>query len=289
MYDVHRLRLLRELRLRGTLAAVGAALGYSPSAISHQLAVLEREVGVPLLEPVGRGVRLTATADVLVGHAEAVLRELERAEAGVAASRGAVMGTVRIATFQTAAHTIVPRALAALTAQHPSLDVRFSHIDAPAAIPGLVAREFDVVLSERYPGEPATPRAGVLTDELARDALRLAVPDSWPGEALSDLADAPWIMEHVGTNARAWSDAMCRGAGFEPRVAFETADVLLHAQLIDRGLAAGFLPDLVAARAGGIRLHDTGRSRTIESSVRAGSETSPAIAAVRAALHRAVA
>ena len=112
MYDLHRLRLLRELKHRGTLAAVGEALGYSASAISHQLAILEREVGVPVLEPVGRRVRLTDAAELLVAHTERVLLELEQAEAAIAASRTSVSGQVRIATFQTAAHAIVPRTAA---------------------------------------------------------------------------------------------------------------------------------------------------------------------------------
>lgn len=119
VYDVHRLRILREVRLRGTLAAVASALGYSPSAISHQLSILELETGATLLESVGRGVRLTPTALALVTHAENVLRELVRAEATVAAHRTDVVGTVRVATFQTAAWALVPAAVRSLAERHP--------------------------------------------------------------------------------------------------------------------------------------------------------------------------
>lgn len=284
MYDLHRLRLLRELSLRGTLAAVAAALGYSASAVSHQLSILEREVGAELLEPVGRRVRLTATAHALVAHTETIIRELELAEATVAASRAEVNGTVRIATFQTVAHTVVPAALGQLHAAHPQLNVTFAHVDAEAAIPGLIAREFDVVLSERYPGQPPQPTAGVDTETLLTDPLSIAVPASWSAHSLEALADAPWVMEHEGTSARAWSTALCRHAGFEPRVTFQSSDVYLHANLIARGFAAGTLPGLMAASDREIELISTGVSRTIELSLRTGSGAAPAISAVRGAL-----
>ncbi|MGH1554350.1 LysR family transcriptional regulator [Streptomyces sp. L7] len=97
MFDLHRLRLLRELKHRGTLAAVAAALSYSPSAVSQQLSQLESEVGVPLLVPVGRRVRLTPQAEILVEHTEAVLKRLEEAEADIATSLTDLTGTLRIA------------------------------------------------------------------------------------------------------------------------------------------------------------------------------------------------
>src|SRR5690349_21039933 len=121
MLDLHRLRLLREVRLRGSLAAAATALRYSPSAVSQQLAVFEREVGVPLLEKVGRGVRLTPQAEILVGHAEVVLERLEQAEAEVAASLSGVTGTVRVACFQTAALSLVPTMLGHVRAAYPRL------------------------------------------------------------------------------------------------------------------------------------------------------------------------
>src|SRR5690349_9657234 len=114
MLDMHRLRLLRELKHRGTLAAVAAALSYSPSSISQQLSLLETEVGVPLLEPVGRRVRLTPQAEILVGHAEALLERLEQAEADVAASLTELTGTLRVASFQTASLAVLPAALTRL-------------------------------------------------------------------------------------------------------------------------------------------------------------------------------
>src|SRR5829696_5636374 len=103
MLDLRRLRLLHELHARGTIAAVADALRFTPSAVSQQLAVLEREAGVPLLERSGRGVRLTDAALVLVGHADALLDRAARAEADLAAAAGAVGGRARIAAFQSVA------------------------------------------------------------------------------------------------------------------------------------------------------------------------------------------
>src|SRR5436853_7923649 len=100
MLDLRRLRLLRELAARGTIGAVAEALSYSPSAVSQQLAQLEREAGVPLLERVGRNVRLTAAAQMLVGHTEALLARLEEAEADLAATAEHITGTPRVATIQ---------------------------------------------------------------------------------------------------------------------------------------------------------------------------------------------
>ncbi|KSU54842.1 LysR family transcriptional regulator [Microbacterium enclense] len=284
MYDLHRLRLLRELSLRGTLAAVAQALGYSPSAVSHQLSVLERETGVPLLEPVGRRVRLTPAAERLVMHTENILDELERAQASVAASRSEVSGHVRIAAFQSAGRAMLPGVVRRLSSQHPALRVTFAHISADAAVLGLLARDFDVVLSERYPGEPSTAPVGVRTTVLLSDKLFLAVPADWPVGSLSDLATRPWVMEHAGSSVRRWTDSVCRGAGFEPSVMFESADVYLHAQLVTEGLAAAFLPGLSLRAQSEFRTVEVVAARSIELSVRQGSDASPVIATVTSAL-----
>src|SRR4051812_43318940 len=113
MLDLRRLRLLRELHHRGTIAAVADALQFTPSAVSQQLAILEREAGVKLLARAGRGVRLTDPALVLVGHAGALLERAALAEADLAAAAGTVAGRARIAGFQSAALRLVPPAMGA--------------------------------------------------------------------------------------------------------------------------------------------------------------------------------
>jgi DNA-binding transcriptional LysR family regulator len=139
--DLHRLRLLRELKHRGTLAAVAEALAYTPSAISQQLSVLETEAGVTLLERAGRRVRLTPAAERLVEHTEAILERLEQARADLDASAASISGTVRIAAFHTTAHAVVPAALSALARAHPALRAEVTEREPETSLPGLIAHE----------------------------------------------------------------------------------------------------------------------------------------------------
>src|SRR5690606_11719502 len=203
----------------GTLAAVAAALSSSPSSISKQLSVLEKEAGVALLEPVGRRVRLTAQAEILVAHTEAVLERLERAEADLAASLRGITGVLRVAAFQTAALALVPDALGALRDAHPRLRVEVTQREPESAIPALLARDFDVVITEEYPGDPSPRPAGVEYAELGEDEITLALPEpAPPGAGLRDLAGTPWVMEPEGSASRRWATRLCRAAGFEPDV-----------------------------------------------------------------------
>ncbi|WP_369394228.1 LysR family transcriptional regulator [Streptomyces sp. CG1] len=300
MFDLHRLRLLRELKHRGTLAAVAAGLSYAPSSVSQQLSQLEAEVGVPLLEPVGRRVRLTEQAEILVAHTEAILERLERAEADIAASLSDLTGTLRIASFQTAALALVPAALGLLRERHPRLRVHVTQQEPERALPALQARDFDLVLAEEYPGSPSPRPAELEQEDLLDDALQLALPEPaeqpytrGPLAVLRSLADRPWVMEPEGTAARHWATNLCRTAGFEPDVRFETTDLLLHLRLVEQKHAAAFLPDLVwdgrppsvALR----RLPRDRRTRRIFTVVRRGGSRHPAILACRDALRRAVA
>ncbi|BDZ64863.1 hypothetical protein GCM10025877_18010 [Agromyces mangrovi Wang et al. 2018] len=199
MLDVRRLRLLVELSQRGTLAAVADALSYSPSSVSQQLDQLAREAGVPLLEPAGRRVRLTPQALLLVEHARVVLDRLERAESDVAASLTTIAGTVRVAVFQSAAHALMPDALARLARTHPELRVELVERPPEQGLFDTVARDADLVIAEQYPGHTRPHHEGLDRVRLASDPIRLALPpvtdasdgrDSEASAALPDLADA---------------------------------------------------------------------------------------------------
>ncbi|MET9295299.1 LysR family transcriptional regulator [Streptomyces sp. NPDC003077] len=303
MFDLHRLRLLRELKHRGTLAAVAAALSYSPSAISQQLSQLEAEVGVALLEPVGRRVRLTEQAEILVAHTEAVLERLETAEADIAASLTDLTGTLRLASFQTAAFALIPTALTALRAAHPRLRTHVTQLEPKSALPALVARDFDLVIAEEFPGNPNPRPDGIEQEDLYEDALRLALPgavaarlpgaDASPEATLRVLAAHPWAMEPEGTAARHWAMTLCRNAGFEPDVRFESTDLLLHRRLVEQGHAVALLPDLVWSDGPPTvplrELPPGHRTRRLFTAVRRGSSRHPAVAACREALRQAVA
>jgi DNA-binding transcriptional LysR family regulator len=189
--DLHRLRLLRELKHRGTLAAVADALSYTPSAISQQLSVLEAEAGVPLLERAGRRVRLTPAAERLVEHTEAILERLEQARADLDASAASIGGTVRVAAFHTTAHAVIPAALSALAAAHPALRVEVTEREPETSLPGLIAHEFDLALLEEYPGHPQRRRPELDYRQLATDRMRLAQAAGAPPRPLADLASTP--------------------------------------------------------------------------------------------------
>ncbi|MGW8375101.1 LysR substrate-binding domain-containing protein [Streptomyces sp. ODS28] len=298
MYDLHRLRLLRELKHRGTLAAVASALSYSPSSVSQQLSQLESEAGVPLLEPVGRRVRLTTQAEILVAHTEAVLERLEQAEADIATSLTELTGTLRLASFQTAALTLVPPALTLLRELHPGLRVHMTQLPPETALPALQARDFDLVLAEEYPDNPNPRPSGTEQEDLLDDPLHLAVPDTaaarrgGPTAVLRGLAEHPWALEPEGTAARHWAMTLCRTAGFEPDVRFETTDLLLQLRLVEQGHAAALLPDLVwNGRPPAVTLHPLPRghrARRIFTAVRRGHGDHAAIRAMRAALAQVV-
>ncbi|MGH3261335.1 MAG: LysR family transcriptional regulator, partial [Trebonia sp.] len=199
-FDLHRLQLLRELKYRGTLTAVAAALSYSPSAVSQQLSLLENDIGARLLEPDGRRLRLTAQARILVAHTEAVLQRLEQAEADIARSLDEVAGTVRIAAFQTAMLMVVPPALSWLRLRHPDLRVEITQAEPEVALSALLPRDFDLVIDEVYPGYPQTISAGMDQKVLIEEPVRLAAcaeaaEGGQPGEVpeLGAYATAPCV------------------------------------------------------------------------------------------------
>lgn len=297
MFNLKRLRLLREVSTRGSLAAAATALGQDPSSVSHQLKALEAEVGAPLLERVGRGVRLTEEALILVTRTEAVLSELEAAEAEIAEARHEVSGTVRIAAFQTALHTIVPGALARLAREHPDLKIETTHIRAEDGIPSLLSRDFDLVIEENYPSRPARRAEGVETETLGEDELCLITPAAGSaalGPSLAECDHHLWAMEPADTLAGHWSRAECRRAGFEPDVTTESSDVVFLVRLVALGLASALVPRLAlhaAAMSTGTEPSEValGRlpesaSRRISTAIRRGSARTPRIIALRDAL-----
>jgi len=246
MFDLHRLRLLHELSLRGTLAAVADALAYSPSTVSQQLAQLEKEAGVALLEPDGRRVRLTVHGQALAAHAARALQADEQTRTELA-SLGSEPTLVRVAAVQTAAQNLLPRAITLLADRAPQLHVEAAELPPEISLLELSAGTFDVVIAEQYPGHTRPRRDGAVHQVLGQDWLRLVVPRSCAANELADLAGQPWILEPEGTAVRQWALQQCRAAGFEPHVRFSAADLGTHVRLIAAGHAVGLLPDLVWA------------------------------------------
>ncbi|WP_306912482.1 LysR substrate-binding domain-containing protein [Arthrobacter sp. B3I9] len=288
MLDVRRLRLLRELKIRGTLAEVAEALQYSPSSVSQQLALLEKEAGVVLLRKTGRRVQLTPQAEVLVAHTAQLLETLEQAEADLAASLTTVTGTVRIAVFQSAALALMPDALTRMLTSYPEVRIEMTQREPETALHETWARDFDLVIAEQYPGHAAPRYAELDRIRLTEDAIRLAAPPSSPSRpavnSLADTAELAWVMEPRGAASRHWAEQACRSAGFEPDVRFETADLQAQIRLIESGNAVALMPDLVWTGRGTtaqlIRLPGDPH-RTVFTSARRSGAKRPAILATR--------
>src|SRR2546423_6423635 len=169
MLDLRRLRLLRELSERGTIAAVADALRFTPSAVSQQLAALEAEAGVQLLVRAGRGVRLTDAALVLVGHADGLLERAAVAEAELAAAAGTVAGRGRVASFQSVALRIVIPAFEALARDAPRLRCELVEAEPEQSLPALALGDIDLALGDEWPHQPWRVPPGLGRPELLRD------------------------------------------------------------------------------------------------------------------------
>lgn len=295
MLDLRRLRLLRELRERGTVAAVADAFNYTPSAISQQLAALEREAGVALTERIGRGVRLTDAGRTLADHTDGVLARLERAEAELAAAAsGAVRGRVRVSAFQTAARSLVAPIMRPLTDRHPGLRVELDEMEAEDALAPLRTGDIDIAIAEEYEQAPRERHLGIERVDLGTDRILIGLPkehrlaqDRRPVR-LSRLAGEFWCGTRENTR---FSDLLfnaCRAAGFEPDVRHNANDVALLTELVADGHGVALLPSLgrpelnpgVAIRPlAGARI-----DRRIFAAVRRGSAARPTFAATLEAL-----
>lgn len=295
MLDVKRLRLLWEISRRGTIVAVADALNYSPSAVSQQLSILEREAQMPLFTRSGRTLQLTAAARALVEHTEQVLADLETAEDTLRRFRTDVVGTVRVAAFQTALLALMPQTLRRLRTEHPDVRVELVQHEPAAALRETWARGFDLVVAEQYPQHATEHFAGLDRRPLTTDPIQLAVPADRDPDAFADIRDltdaagAPWVMEPVGAASRHWAEQACRSAGFEPDVRFETADLQAHLRLIESGNAVALLPGLVqAGRSSQLRLVDLAGQprRTIFTAARNSSAANPALRTLRSILQQ---
>src|SRR5215217_1881330 len=178
MLELRRLRLLSELHARGTIAAVADALQFTPSAVSQQLAMLEREAGVRLLERAGRGVRLTDAALVLVEHAEALLERAELAEADLAAAAGTVAGRARIAGFRSVLVRLALPAIDALARDAPRLRCELVEAEPEQALPALALGDVDLVLADEWQHQPLRLPAGLERHELLWDPVNVVLPEA---------------------------------------------------------------------------------------------------------------
>jgi len=301
MLELRRLRLLRELHERGTIAAVADALQFTPSAVSQQLSILEREAGVRLLEPAGRGVRLTDPAVVLVEHAEALLDRAAVAEADLAAAAGTVAGRARIAGFESVALRLVLPAMQRLAREAPGLRCEFLELEPEEALPALALGDIDLVLGDEWQHDPRVLPAGVARHELMKDRVRVLLPARHQlarryreAVPLAELASEAWTTGHAGLGWDEMTRRVCHElGGFAPDVRHRTNDATISLAVVAHGLAVGLLPDLpLPRRLPGVALRDIADahvSRAIFAATRASDAARPSTQALLETVRDAVA
>lgn len=291
MLSTHRLRILREVHARGTISAAAEALFLTPSALSHQLAVLEREMGVALLERTARSVRLTPAGERLVAHAETILAQCEEATADVARFRNAVTGSLRLSVFQTAAQAFALRATTAVRADYPELEVLVYEMVSFMALAALKAGQLDIAIAHEWDFESAPADAGIDRHPLYAEPVSVLLP---AGHALGggqvhlkDLAEERWCLAQEHASSRLAVIGAARAAGFEPRIVFESNYFRGIGAAVEAGLGVGVAPARADLRGLDIEicpLVGPSIERRVFAATRAGSSGSPAIAAILHAL-----
>lgn len=249
--DLRRLRFLREFEERGTLGAVATALGYSPSTVSQQLALLEREAGARLFEKAGRGLRLTDAGRLLAQHAQVLLSAAEAAEADLAALAGDVRGTVRAGGLQSSARRLLVPALVRLRADHPRVRVEISELELEQALPGLRLGTVDLVIGDEYDGHPRPRPAGLRFAVVLEEPLKVVLPAAHPlagtggPVALADLRTEVWTSSADGTGHHAMVVGTCRAlGGYEPDLRHHSNDADVQLELVRAGAAVALMPPL---------------------------------------------
>jgi len=249
MLDLRRLRTLREVAVQGSISGAARSLRFTPSAVSQQLARLEEEAGVQLLERRPSSVKLTDAGQVLVAHTESILARLHEAEAEMRTVARKGGGELRITSFPTAAATIVPTALATFSSGHPEVSVTLVESEPVSGAARVKAGEFDVGLVWEYDFVPAPVGSGLILVWLLDDPIRLLLPSGHElaGAAeidLGDLAGMPWITSTPRWPCSPFTRRACQVAGFEPRIVAETDDHRTLQRLVAEGVGAALETEL---------------------------------------------
>src|SRR3954447_1285012 len=247
MLDVRRMRVLREVAVRGSFSAAAESLSFTQSAISQQIAALEREAGCTLVQRNARGIRLTEAGEALVRHAEAILARIGEAEAELAAIAGLRGGRLRLAAFESAAGSLMQLAIAAFREQHPGVELSLIIAETEDSAPLLKSGEIDVALG--YDSRIRQEVDGITRHQLLSDPMFVAMPADHPlahkrNLRLADLADDPWIAGASDCECNRLIRRACAGAGFEPRIAFQTDDYGAMQGFVAAGVGVSLIAEL---------------------------------------------
>ena len=254
MLNVNRLRILIEVANRGSFSAAADALSYTQSAVSQQIAALEAETGVTLLERLPRGVRLTPAGQVLLSYAEGIIARLHAAEAEMAAIAGLRGGQLRMASFPTAGATLMPLAIAIFRAQHPEVELSLAEGEPEEIAPRLSAGEFDIALLFEFEGTSQSLGPDLSRLALFEDPMFLALPADHALAhrrtlRLENLRAEAWIQTSASSPCARHVVRSCHAAGFEPIVSFESDDYQTVQGLVAAGVGVALIPKLALAGA----------------------------------------
>ncbi|MDQ7802790.1 LysR substrate-binding domain-containing protein [Amycolatopsis sp. A133] len=263
MLDAHRLAVLAEVAHAGSIAAAAQRLSFTPSAVSQQLAKLERDVGARLLHRHARGVTLTPVGEALLTHAEAIVGELRTAERTVRALLDEEPAQLAVGAFASAGMTLVPAALAEFRRDHPAVALRLLDLEPPDGYGLVSSRDLDLLITHRYPGAPLPDPRGLERSLLRSERFRLVLPKGHSKArarrlTLRELAAEDWISGSPGVPNRACLEQLAVAADVRLRVAYETRDYQVILALVEAGLGIAFVPESVLRRVdpAGIEVRD---------------------------------
>ncbi|MDJ1136589.1 LysR family transcriptional regulator [Streptomyces iconiensis] len=249
MFSLERLRALDAVAVHGSLARAASALHITPSGVSQQLAKLERESGHTLLEPHGRGVRLTHAGRVLAGHAARVVGQLAEAESDLADLGDEILGPLRLGGVGSSLRALLPDVLAGLTRAHPRLTVTVVDGEAVDMVPLLLRGELDLLLIESWHSRPMPLPEGLHLRTLAVEDVHVALAEDHPLAGrpwldLSELDGAVWASCPAGTEPYEALVQALRVRGLEPQVRYTVTEYATQLAFVARGLTAALVPEM---------------------------------------------
>jgi DNA-binding transcriptional LysR family regulator len=247
MLDVRRMRVLREVAVKGSFSAAAESLSFTQSAVSQQIAALEREAGTTLVQRSARGVRLTDAGEAVVRHAEAIMARLAEAEAELEAIAGLRGGRLRTAAFESAGSTLMPLAIAAFRSKHPAVELSMSLSEPEDCVPLL--RSGDLDLGIVFESAVRHADDGIHRVHLIEDPMYLVLPRDHPlanrrRVRLADLAGEAWIGGQPDCECNRLISRACAIAGYEPRFAFETDDYTAMQGFVAAGVGVSLIAEL---------------------------------------------
>ncbi|MFF9335395.1 LysR family transcriptional regulator [Streptomyces albogriseolus] len=247
MIEARRLHILRAVADHRTVTAAAAALYLTPSAVSQQLTALEQETGHRLVERGAKGVRLTPAGEILLSHTHAVLAQLERAEAELAAYGAGEAGTVTVAAFATGIAQVVAPAVARLAASAPGIRIRVQDAEGDASLPMVLDRQVDVAVAVEYRGAPPADDPRLTHVPLYAEPFDAVVPVTHrladgPEVPLAELAKDPWIGPYPGNPCHDVVVLACENAGFQPRLEHSSDDFRAVVALASADVGVALVP-----------------------------------------------